>query len=163
MPFCNRGDLVNRIEDAGRRLCMDDGDEVSSPTSQCVFYPGGIAGATPLDVDTFNVGAIPLQHLSETIAEITRDYDGRLQPRLGQVGDGGFHPRRPGAGNRERQSVRPAAENCGEPPAHRVENVHQVRIEVAQYRRRQRLHYPIAHRAWPWPQKQPLWNAHRNS
>jgi hypothetical protein len=53
-----------------------------------------IAGASPFDRQPRHRGAVPLEHLRETIAEIAADHDERACARFGEVRDRRFHARR---------------------------------------------------------------------
>ena len=63
----------------------------------------GIARAAPLDVEPRHRRAVALAHLRQPIAEIAGDDDEHLRASADEIRDGGFHPRRAGAGHRERE------------------------------------------------------------
>jgi hypothetical protein len=100
--------------------------------------------------------AAPLHDLHHPVAEKSVMADDEPIPRLQQVDEGRLHPRRAGAGNRERGAIRRPERHAQEPPDLRGDLRHDG-IEVPNDLGAHGAQDPILDVAGPGPEQEPKW------
>ncbi len=97
MGLGQAGNLVHRLQHAGRGLSMHESDDFEGGGLQNTLHPLGVGGPPPFTLDERDFCLLPFRHLANAIPEIAVHANEHLVSRLQQIGDAKLHPRRTGS------------------------------------------------------------------
>ena len=135
------GNFLDRLMYPGRGLRMNDRDQLRFLRRlERRRDLRRLDDPAPCRLDLVNLGALALRHFRQPRSERAVDADHDFVAVFDQIRHHGFHPRGTSAGDRERDFVL-GAEDEAKQSLDVVHHLHEVRIEMADHRRRHRLHH----------------------
>ena len=127
------------FEHAGGRFRVHDRHDVRAGRLQRLPHLLGIDRASPLGFDARHLAAVARRHLRQAIGEVAGDHRQHARARRDEIRDRGFHGRRAGARHRKGERSVRRLEHARQPRPHVVHDLDELRIEMAQHRRAERL------------------------